>query len=119
MVERLREKEAFARGDTLKRDPPLTYAKAKKIAMLGTVSSGGLVVALTLGVAVHTWVNNIITFSMRSIEILGPVVSDHERLTLRAEFFSVRDTAGFDAFYRHLQADANQNKVRLPMFSPL
>ena len=114
-----RKHEAVARGETLDPNTLVTLKSQERVATyvaLMAVAVGGLVVFQN---AKNAWINKTTTYSLQSLEILAPNISDHERLALRSQFFSVQNAGDFRLFYDHLNALAAQHQTRLPSFSPL
>ena len=63
--------------------------------------------------------NNITTYSLNSIEILGAKISNETRLNLRSEFFSIKDAEDFYAFHEKLQQLSSETGLELRDFDPL
>jgi protein-tyrosine phosphatase len=65
------------------------------------------------------YTNEIVTFSMRSLDIVEPYLAANEFTKLRSHFHQVRSTEEFMVFYNEISFKAKENSLKLPKFSPL
>ncbi len=66
----------------------------------------------------YSYVNQIITYSEKSISIVSPYVDEHERLVLKSEFSSIKNAEDFYVFKKNLESIAQNNNLELGEFSP-
>lgn len=114
-----KKQEAGANGERIKPPAVVTLKSQERVAMFVTLILVIGVSSVIFRIAKDEWINTTITYSLQSIEILAPNISDHERLVLRSQFFSVQNAGDYRVFYDHLNALAAQHQTRLPPFSPL
>ncbi len=64
------------------------------------------------------YVNQIITYSNKSINIVSPYINENERLHLISDFSSVKNANDFSVFKNKIDAIANDNNLNLGKFIP-
>lgn len=67
----------------------------------------------------ENFVNQVTTYALNGIEILGSDITAEEQAKLRAEFFQIKDAEDFYSFHNRLQALAEVTGVPLDHFDPL
>lgn len=82
-----------------------------------------LTIAVTLGTAFTSLrlrhINETITFSLASFEIIRPYIGESKYIELRSRYFSMRTTAEFHSIYSEIVNVAKEHSQRLPDYSPL
>jgi hypothetical protein len=63
--------------------------------------------------------DRVITYSMRSLDVVKPYIAIAEHNKLVSEFYQVRNTDDYDEFNGRLQEIAKNNSLRLPENAPL
>jgi hypothetical protein len=86
-----------------------------------------LIMLLTVAIAFGTiftslrirHINETITFSLASIEIVRPFVGEQRYADLRSRYFAMRTTKDFRGIYEEVMAAAKDNHRQLPDYEPL
>lgn len=86
-----------------------------------------LIVVLTMSVLVTVLfttlrlrhINETITYSLGTFEILRPYMSERQYASYRSRYFSMHSAAEFDALHAEILALARSKHVRLPNYVPL
>ncbi len=78
-----------------------------------------LMVTIIFSTLRYRYINDTITYSLTSLEIINPYISKKESMLLRSQYFSIRDTNEFMLFNEKLQNIAKENKLNLHTFRPL
>ncbi|WP_318520139.1 hypothetical protein [Photobacterium leiognathi] len=81
-----------------------------------------IIVGMTFSVfafCLHTtakmrYTNEVLTYSLRSLDIIEPYVSEHDFKLLRSKFYQVKTTAQFEAFYSEVNNVAKSKSLELP-----
>lgn len=66
-----------------------------------------------------SYTNRIITYSIRSIDIVKPYISDAEYDKLISDYYQVRNTDDYSKFSVNIQKIAEEHALRLPENAPL
>jgi hypothetical protein len=112
----------------LKKHPTEKNDKSEPIGIFIRSRKGyWLILALTITVTLGTsftslklrHINETITFSLTSIEIIRPHISEQKYLELRSRYYSMRTTKEFRAIYSEIVSVAKEHSQRLPDYSPL
>jgi len=61
----------------------------------------------------YNYINQIVTYSEKSIRIVSPFINEDERILLKSEFARIKDTADFYSFKNHLESIAKINNLEL------
>jgi hypothetical protein len=93
--------EAVANGERIKPAAVITLESQERVAMFVTLLLAIGVSSVMFRIVKDEWINTTITYSLQSIEILAPNISDHERLVLRSQLFSVQNAGDYLVFYDH------------------
>lgn len=114
------------------RKHPVSGEKRKKVDNKTAdfiISNNGykFILALTLTVLVLSifivskvsYTNRVITYSIRSLDVVKPFVGDKKHALLLSQFYQVRDTDDYDAFHDLIKTIARENELRLPENEPL
>jgi hypothetical protein len=64
-------------------------------------------------------INETITYSLASIEIVRPFVGEQKYADLRSRYFAMRTTSDFRAIYEEVVTTAKENHRKLPEYEPL
>ena len=67
----------------------------------------------------YRYINDTVTYSLTSLEIIAPYISKKESLLLRSQYFSITNTKDFMIFNEKVQSIAKENKLNLHTFKPL
>jgi len=86
-----------------------------------------VILALTIAVFFSTsfsslkirHINETITFSLASIEIVRPLVGEQKYIDLRSRYFSMRSSKDFHSIYDELVKAAKEGQLKLPDYEPL
>jgi len=86
-----------------------------------------LIQVLTLSVMISclfimskiSYTNRVITYSMRSLDIIKPYITNSEQDKLVSQFYQVRNTDDYDEFNKLIRNIAENNSLRLPKNAPL
>jgi len=73
-----------------------------------------LSIAIFISIAKIIYVNEVITYSFRSLNIVAPYLPDQEIENLKSRFYSIQSASDFYAFNERLLAVANKDHVHLP-----
>jgi hypothetical protein len=76
-------------------------------------------VAVTFSALRLRHINETITYSLSTFEIVRPYVGEREYTKYRSRFFAIRTASEFDALHAEVVAVAKTNNVRLPDYTPL
>lgn len=60
------------------------------------------------------YINNVVTFSEKSIAIVSPYIEENARLMLWSEFYSISEAQDFYLFREKLEKIADENNLTLP-----
>ncbi|MFT7683326.1 MAG: hypothetical protein ACI935_002817 [Moritella dasanensis] len=60
------------------------------------------------------YTNEVLTYSLRSLDIIEPYIDEHRFKILRSKFYQVKNTQKFEAFYSEINSVANKNSLGLP-----
>lgn len=66
----------------------------------------------------YAYVNLVVTYSEKSINIVNPYIVENERLVLKSEFAKIKNAGEFYLFKEHLEMIAKANNVALDEFKP-
>lgn len=64
-------------------------------------------------------INETITYSLATFEIVRPFVGEDQYLRYRSRYFSLRTAVEFDALHKEILAVAKVHDIRLPEYQPL
>lgn len=73
---------------------------------------------LYISIVRDIYINQIITYSNKSINIVSPYINENERLHLMSDFSSIKNANDFSVFKNKIDAIANSNSLNLVKFIP-
>lgn len=95
------------------------FLKSKKGYYVTCCISVSAIVFMNVFIFRISYVNQVITISERSINIVNPYLSEKDRLLLRAEFSSIESADDFYKFKSHVESVAEKNELKLPELNVL
>ena len=66
-----------------------------------------------------SYTNRVVTYSMRSIDIVKPYISNNEYDLLKSQFYQVRNTDDYTMFNDKVKRISNKHNLKLPENEPL
>lgn len=90
---------------------------SKKIYLMIYFMSIFAIVTLSISIAKTIYVNKIITYSSKSIQIIGPYVESKEFLEIQSQFSRIQSANDFYDFNEHISIIAEKNNIKLPKVS--
>lgn len=66
-----------------------------------------------------SYTNRVITFSLRSIDIVAPHVEPEKTIEMKSNFYQIKNTGNFDDFYSEITEMAQRHSLQLPEFNKL
>lgn len=65
------------------------------------------------------YANRIITQSLNSVEIISPFIEQKEYLSLKSDFYRVKNAEDYEAYYKKMVDLSDEHEIELPLFKPL
>ncbi len=93
------------------------FIKSRKGYYLTCLISIFVMAFLYIFIVEYSYVNQIITYSEKSISIVSPYVDENKRLVLKSEFSSIKSAEDFYTFKKNLDSIAQDNNLELGEFS--
>ena len=78
-----------------------------------------VIIFITFSVLRHNYINKTVTYSIKSMEIIKPYISNKKYLLLRSQYFLISNTIEFKEFNKKINDLAKENKLKLHIFKPL
>ncbi len=60
------------------------------------------------------YTNEVLTYSLRSLDIIEPYISEQDFKFLRSQFYQIKTTAQFEVFYSEVNKVAKSKNLKLP-----
>ncbi len=97
---------------------------SKSVTTKGVLISWQITVCVFIGVffsfiVKSSYIYSIKAKSLNSLEIIAPFIEQKEYLSLKSDFYRIKNSEDYENFYKKMVQLSNKYQIELPLFEPL